>query len=441
MPRILQGMKDRATAVGSDEHTGPIVRRAPFSDNPTVGARGRQTRQRILDASLVVLGADGFHRCSVENVAKEAGCSRATFYQYFESKEEVFTRLAMQVTQYLEQATDELGPVTPDPRGWEVLRNWSTRFAATYDAQRPVFHNFAAASQSDPHLARRLAREGRRYHAVVLYRLQASDLEPNTLAAVVDIMASTIFRALDDTWMLDRSTSDTYRVDEVLDAYTDVYHRTLFGPIEGVNVHGCRPLPPAELHVPRRDGGAVDRTNGDATTRVRLLQAGRAVFGRSGYHGASIDDIVTEAGVSHGSFYSYFPSKERLAEDLALEAAWQLSAALAELEQEPGPADRGSAELHDWLDRYTRAQASATAVLRAWFDAALVEEHLLTGSGPLLEFGRRRLARFLDRRGFPGTDTDALVLLALLDSLGVAARSERTLHASTRIIERGFLGR
>jgi len=34
---------------------GPVARRAPFSNNPTVGARGQRTQQRILDAAPQLL--------------------------------------------------------------------------------------------------------------------------------------------------------------------------------------------------------------------------------------------------------------------------------------------------------------------------------------------------------------------------------------------------
>ena len=44
-------------------------------------------------------------------------------------------------------------------------------------------------------------------------------------------------------------------------------------------------------------------------TRRALFAAAENVFGRLGYHGASIADIVNEAGVGLGTFYLYFPSK------------------------------------------------------------------------------------------------------------------------------------
>src|SRR6185295_17674790 len=53
-----------------------VMRRAPFSDNPRVGARGQRTQQRILDAALRVFGEDGYYQCSIDRIAKQAGCSR-----------------------------------------------------------------------------------------------------------------------------------------------------------------------------------------------------------------------------------------------------------------------------------------------------------------------------------------------------------------------------
>ena len=61
-------------------------------------------------------------------------------------------------------------------------------------------------------------------------------------------------------------------------------------------------------------------------TRALLLAAGRSVFARFGYGGASIDTIAETAGFSKGAFYSNFESKEAiflelLAENMATELA------------------------------------------------------------------------------------------------------------------------
>jgi AcrR family transcriptional regulator len=49
-----------------------------------------------------------------------------------------------------------------------------------------------------------------------------------------------------------------------------------------------------------------------ALTRHRLIDAAEAVFARSGYHGASVEEIAREAGASTGALYSNFAGKEEL---------------------------------------------------------------------------------------------------------------------------------
>jgi AcrR family transcriptional regulator len=56
----------------------------------------------------------------------------------------------------------------------------------------------------------------------------------------------------------------------------------------------------------------LPRTSRGRRTRQKLLDAAEEVFGRDGYHRASIIDITRAAGVGQGTFYLYFPSKEAL---------------------------------------------------------------------------------------------------------------------------------
>ena len=97
--------------------------------------------------------------------------------------------------------------------------------------------------------------------------------------------------------------------------------------------------------------------------------------------------------------------------------------------------------LRRWLRTYHRAQADETAMIRVWVDAALQDDSLLADSASVLDWGRRRMAHFLAPRGFGDPETDAAVLLALVDAFGVRERSPRAVDAAVHIIERGFLGR
>lgn len=46
--------------------------------------------------------------------------------------------------------------------------------------------------------------------------------------------------------------------------------------------------------------------------RAEILDAAQRCFARSGFHQASMQDICTEAGMSAGNLYRYFPSKEAI---------------------------------------------------------------------------------------------------------------------------------
>jgi AcrR family transcriptional regulator len=46
--------------------------------------------------------------------------------------------------------------------------------------------------------------------------------------------------------------------------------------------------------------------------RTEILDAAERCFARSGFHGASMQEICTEAGMSPGNLYRYFASKEAL---------------------------------------------------------------------------------------------------------------------------------
>lgn len=65
----------------------------------------------------------------------------------------------------------------------------------------------------------------------------------------------------------------------------------------------------------------------------QVLDGARKVFMRDGFEGASVDDIVREAGVSKATLYSYFPDKRLLFIEVAkIECQAQSDAAVAQLE-------------------------------------------------------------------------------------------------------------
>jgi AcrR family transcriptional regulator len=76
---------------------------------------------------------------------------------------------------------------------------------------------------------------------------------------------------------------------------------------------------------------ATDKPSGPRSrkgveTRARLVGAAKEVFERDGFLDARISDIAERAGLSHGSFYHYFESKEEVFREVALEVDARLTA-------------------------------------------------------------------------------------------------------------------
>ncbi|ACC38856.1 MULTISPECIES: TetR/AcrR family transcriptional regulator [Mycobacterium] len=58
--------------------------------------------------------------------------------------------------------------------------------------------------------------------------------------------------------------------------------------------------------------GAIDTTDGDTSTRQRILAATAEVLARSGKTKLSLSEVAAQAGVSRPTLYRWFASKEEL---------------------------------------------------------------------------------------------------------------------------------
>jgi AcrR family transcriptional regulator len=173
----------------------------------------------------------------------------------------------------------------------------------------------------------------------------------------------------------------------------------------------------------------------------RILDAGRASFSTLSYEGARVDDIVTEAGISHGAFYLYFRNKEDLLHRLAVDCAAAIRQLTEDLAALPRPIDRE--QLRAWIASFVAVYQQDGPVIRVWLDnkdadplmQALANDSL----GPLA----RALARLVepDTVAAVGEDLAGLAMLSMLERLSsyfatidgsvVTATTTRLLFATT----------
>jgi AcrR family transcriptional regulator len=110
---------------------------------------------------------------------------------------------------------------------------------------------------------------------------------------------------------------------------------------------------PAGTAAARRAGYDERATAKGARTRDELLAAARRVFERDGYLDTRVADIAAEADLAHGSFYTYFSSKQSVFLAIVREIGQQIREAVA-----PSPAD-GDADTYEALDRSNRRYLDA----------------------------------------------------------------------------------
>lgn len=130
--------------------------------------------------------------------------------------------------------------------------------------------------------------------------------------------------------------------------------------------------------------------------RREILMAAFRCFARDGLHGATMQEIAEEAGLSAGALYGYFDGKEALVRALAVESAKRRKDAFARLEE------RGAAALgelvFDLLGELEAEEASSSVRLdvRLWAEMLdrpegheIITEAFGGLIGPVAHFVRR----------------------------------------------------
>ncbi|MFI2533663.1 TetR/AcrR family transcriptional regulator, partial [Rhodococcus erythropolis] len=83
-------------------------------------------RAGLLDTAALCFGELGYDAVTVETITTRADVSRATFYAYFSSKDEVFRAVAEMMCRRFLDAQHMEGPAAEDLR--EVLRTTTSAF-------------------------------------------------------------------------------------------------------------------------------------------------------------------------------------------------------------------------------------------------------------------------------------------------------------------------
>lgn len=129
---------------------------------------------------------------------------------------------------------------------------------------------------------------------------------------------------------------------------------------------------PAGTAAERRANHDVNSTSRGRRSRQKLIDAARRVFERVGYFDATIDDIITEAGVARGSFYTYFPDKLSVFQLVALEVNHAVRSAVADHSSTVSADPEQHAEPGERLDVVQRLDAANRRYIETYRENAKI---------------------------------------------------------------------
>lgn len=114
--------------------------------------RGEKMRLRLLEAAKTCFSRLGYENCTVDDIAREAGASRPSFYVYFQTKAAAAEALADSVGIFILKDLEALASLGRDATVEDLTQWVRGRFATTAEQAEymRIFRHVAAAEPTFP---------------------------------------------------------------------------------------------------------------------------------------------------------------------------------------------------------------------------------------------------------------------------------------------------
>jgi AcrR family transcriptional regulator len=99
-------------------------------------ARGRITRQRLVEAAILAIGEKGIAETRVAEITRRVGCGYGTFYKYFSSKIDLVRQVMTEV--YDEIHRESFPPISDQATPEELVRVGITSMVEVIDKHRNI---------------------------------------------------------------------------------------------------------------------------------------------------------------------------------------------------------------------------------------------------------------------------------------------------------------
>jgi AcrR family transcriptional regulator len=117
------------------------------TDGRVPGRRGRATRERLLGCTADLLTSTPWRSIKVIDIARQAGTSPATFYQYFENVEQAILVLAEELMEGAALLAELVDGNWTEEVSWETALAVVTGFMDYWETNRSVFRVVELATE------------------------------------------------------------------------------------------------------------------------------------------------------------------------------------------------------------------------------------------------------------------------------------------------------
>jgi AcrR family transcriptional regulator len=340
--------------------------------NAGVGRRGLHTRDRILGRASEVFLANGFHATSLDAIAKAARASRATVYQYFAGKEEIFRELSASAERDVLEHSEHLSGLGPTVDGMNALHRWLVEWADIYDAHAAVFAEFPGIGTATGLAVIDASSAANQFHQTVtdrLRRMRLRDLDAEDAAAALGRIPHMVhlyrYRAmfpLPARATLTSSLTVALQLMLFPETPTDVLQA-----VTSQVTNGRARTPPDTTDSAAATPPAATETSGSPIPQD-VLSVSSALFAERGYYAVGMEEIAAAADISRATLYRYFSTKDKILAELTRRAVAEIEEHAATL---PAMAPDS---LTQWMLGYVQFHRTYRGVIRAWFDGTVAEQ-------------------------------------------------------------------
>lgn len=177
--------------------------------------------------------------------------------------------------------------------------------------------------------------------------------------------------------------------------------------------------------MPDTDSAVSDKANGPRSrkgekTRARLVEAAKEVFEKSGFLNARVSDIAEQAGLSHGSFYHYFDSKEEVFREVAEAVDEQLSAPLGTVILDPKSGATPQERIREAVRRHMESYREEARIMGVIEQVYRYDDQVKAARIELQRHYYEQVVRSiaqLQRRGLADPDLDPVIAASVMGSM------------------------